>query len=145
IRTVPFSAVYLPDFRLKPGRDCVILEIIIPGKTRNWLCRFEKFARTETSWEAYLSLFMAAGVRAGVVTEARVAVGALSPKPFRALSAEKFLRGKKLSDSPAAEAALELERDLDQVRAGDFRKEAAAALFRRFVSSLSAERPGGKR
>jgi len=145
IRTVPFSAVYLPDFRLKPGRDCVILEIIIPGKTRNWLCRFEKFARTETSWEAYFSLFMAAGVKAGVVREARVAVGALSPKPFRALSAEKFLRGRALSSASAAEAALELERDLDQLRAGDFRKEAAAALFGRFISSLSGERPGVKR
>ena len=133
-RTVPFSDLYGADFKFKPGRDCLILEIIIPGKTRTWTCRFEKFARTEASWEAYLTLFMAASVKAGTVTQARVAVGALSPKPFRALSAEKVLTGAKVDPAVIHAAVLELGRDLDAAKAGDFKKAVAASLFEKFIN-----------
>lgn len=134
VRTLPFAGLYGADFGLKPGRDCLILDAIIPAKTKNWTCRFEKFARTGTSWEAYLKLFMAASVKKGILREARVSVGALSPRPFRAPAAEKALSGSGLSPAAVDAAALELERELDGVRAGGFRKEAAVSLFKRFFN-----------
>ncbi len=133
-KTYPFAGIYGADFKFKPGRDCLILEIIIPGRTRNWVCGFEKFAKTGASWEAYLTLFMAASVKAGTTKEARVAFGALSPKPFRALAAEKILSGVNLTPGVVAVAALELERDLDGARASEFKKEAAVSLFKRFFN-----------
>ena len=133
-KTCAFADIYLADFKFRPGRDCLILEVIIPGKTRNWTCRFEKFAKTEASWEAYLTLFMAAEVKSGVVGGIRVTVGALSPKPFRALGAEKALAGARLSAAVIGAAALELERDLEAARASEFKKEAAASLFTRFLT-----------
>jgi len=136
VKTCAFSDIYLADFKSRPGRDCLILEIILPGKTRNWTCRFEKFAKTEASWEAYITLFMAAEVKGGFVKDVRVAVGALSPKPFRALGAEKALSGTKLSAAVIGSAALELERDLEAARASEFKKEAAASLFKRFLEVL---------
>ena len=135
-KTYPFADIYGPDFKFKPGRDCLILEITIPGRTKNWICRFDKFAKTEASWEAYLTLFMATEVKDGIVKTARVTVGALSPKPFRALAAEKVLSGVKLSARVIDEAALELERDLDGARASGFKKEAASSLFKRFFSGI---------
>lgn len=133
VKTVPFPALYQAEFRFRPGRDCLILEIIIPGKTRNWFCRFEKFAKTEASWEAYLTLFMGVCVKAGIVKEIRVSVGALSPKPFRAASAERTLSGAKLTPAAIDGVALELGRDLDAARAGEFKKEVAVSLFKRFL------------
>jgi carbon-monoxide dehydrogenase medium subunit len=135
-KTRLFADIYGADFKFKPGRDCLILEIIIPGKTKKWTCRFEKFARTEASWEAYFTLFMAALVGGGKVKETRVVVGALSPKPFRALAAEKALSGVKLSQGVIDAAALEFERDLDGARASGFKKEAAISLFKRFFSVI---------
>jgi CO/xanthine dehydrogenase FAD-binding subunit len=144
VKTVPFADLYGADLKLKPGRDCLILEIIIPGKTRNWSCRFEKFAKTEASWEAYLTLFMAASAKAGTVKEARVAVGALSPKPFRAQAAEHAVSGEKPGAAVIKAAALELGRELDAARAGDFKKAAAASLFERFMHDFARKlRPGG--
>ena len=136
VKTRAFADIYLADFKFRPGRDCLILEVIIPGKTGNWTCRFEKFAKTEASWEAYLTLFMAAEIDGGSVKEIRVTVGALSPKPFRARGAEKALGGAKLSAGVIGAAVLELERDLDVVRASEFKKEASASLFRRFLEVL---------
>jgi CO/xanthine dehydrogenase FAD-binding subunit len=133
VKTIPFSALYQAEFRFRPGRDSLILEIIIPDKTRNWVCRFEKFAKTEASWEAYLTLFMGVWMKAGVVKELRVAVGALSPRPFRAESAERALSGAKLTPVSIDAAVLELGLDLDAARAGEFKKEVAVSLFRRFI------------
>jgi len=136
VKAYLFSDIYGGDFKFKPGRDCLILDIIIPGKTRNWMCRFEKFAKTEASWEAYLTLFMAASVKGGAVKEIRVSVGALSPKPFRALTAEKALSGVKLTPEIIDAAALEFARDLDGARASEFKKEAASSLFKRFLNGI---------
>jgi CO/xanthine dehydrogenase FAD-binding subunit len=136
VKTCAFSNIYLPDFKYKPGRDCLILEIIIPAETKTWLCRFEKFAKTEASWEAYFTLFMAVKINGGSVKELRVAVGALSPKPFRAALAERALTGGKISPGAIDAAALELARDLDSARASDFKKEAAAGLFKRFLNGI---------
>ena len=83
-----------------------------------------------------MTLFMATEVKDGIVKTARVTVGALSPKPFRALAAEKVLSGVKLSARVIDEAALELERDLDGARASGFKKEAASSLFKRFFSGI---------
>ena len=68
--------------------------------------------------------------------EARVSVGALSPHPLRALAAEKALAGGKLSAGVIDAAALELGRDLDAVRASDFKKAVAASLFGKFLNDV---------
>ncbi|MBU2573337.1 MAG: FAD binding domain-containing protein [Elusimicrobia bacterium] len=139
VKTCPFSGLYGPGLGAGPGRDLIILEVIIPARTKNWVCRFEKFARTEASWDAYLTLFMGVEIADGSVCAARVIVGALSPKPFRAASAEQILSGARLNPGVIEEACLELARCLDtahQHKADEFKKEVAATLLKRFLESL---------
>jgi xanthine dehydrogenase small subunit len=136
VRTIPFSELYRAGFSLRPGRDCLILEVIIPAKTKNWVCGFEKFAKTEASWEAYITLFMAAEMKNGVIKEARISLGALSPKPFRAFAAEKALSGVKLSDAAVKAAVAALKSELDAARAGEFKKAAAARLLAGFLQTI---------
>ena len=130
-KVVDFSGLYSPGFGLKTGLDCIITEIIIPAKTKNWKCEFIKLAKTESSWESYITLFFAAEKNGKAISQARVVVGAMSPKPFRAPSAEKAFLSGGAQDAADAFAA-----DLDAGRAGDYRRAAAPALLRRFINSL---------
>jgi len=130
-KTVDFAGLYAPGFGLKPGMECIITEIIIPAKTKKWRCEFIKLAKTESSWESYITLFFAAQKEGKTITQARVAVGALSPKPFRASAAEKaFLSGG------AHNAATAFAMELDSARAGEYRSVAAANLLKRFIKGL---------
>ncbi|MBI4803032.1 MAG: FAD binding domain-containing protein [Elusimicrobia bacterium] len=143
-KTCPFSGLYSPG--IAPGRDSIILEVIIPARTKNWVCRFEKFAKTEASWEAYLTLFMGVKISNGSICAARVIVGALSPKPFRAALAEQVLTGARPNPGVIEEACLELARGLDAARphkAEEFKKEVAASLLKRFLESLGCS--GGRK
>jgi CO/xanthine dehydrogenase FAD-binding subunit len=136
LKTLPFAELYSAGFKLRPGRDCLILEIVIPAETAGWTCRFEKLAKAESSWEAYLALFMAVKTKGRLVKELRVSVGALGPKPLRAALAEAALTGKELSEAAAGTAAAELAKDMDAARASGYRKDAALALLKRFLEGV---------
>lgn len=138
VKTMPFSELY--GSGAAAGKDSLILEVILPGKTKNWVCRFEKFAKTEASWDAYLAIFIGIQRSGGTVSEARIAVGTLSPKPFRAASAEQILAGAKLNPGVIEEACVELGRGLDAAhppKADEFKKQVAASLLKRFLESLA--------
>ncbi len=126
-KLLDFSALYTAG--LRPGLDCLITEIVIPAKTKKWKCEFVKLAKTKSSWESYITLFFAAEKKGKAVTQARVAVGALAPRPFRSPAAEKALLS---GASPAGAFAA----DLNAVRAGEYREAAAVNLLVRFVKSL---------
>lgn len=67
--------------------------------------------------------------------DARIALGAVGPTPFRASSAENTLRGKPVTPELLAEAALEAQKSatpIDDVRgSADYRKAIVEALTRR--------------
>ncbi len=129
---VDFQDLYSSGLGLRPGLDSLITEIVIPVKTRKWKCEFIKLAKTASSWESYIKLFFSAEKKGKSVIQARVAVGALSPRPFRAPEAEKAL----LSGAGAEAAAKAFAAELEAARAGEYRSSAASSLFKRFVNSL---------
>ena len=135
-KTADFQDLYAPGFGLRPGLDCLITELIVPAKTRNWKCEFIKLAKTESSWESYLLLFFAAQMKGKTIEQARVSVGALSPRPFRAMAAEKELKGLCAGPRCAGPAAAAFALDLDAARAGDYRSHAACSLLGRFAAGL---------
>ena len=123
--------LYSADLGLRPGLDSLITEIIIPAKTRRWKCEFIKLAKTESSWDSYITLFFSAEKKGKSVTQGRVAVGALSPRPFRAPEAEKALLAGTGASAAAAFAA-----ELEAARAGEYRSSAASSLLKRFAESV---------
>jgi CO/xanthine dehydrogenase FAD-binding subunit len=128
-RLADLPELYSSGQVLRPGLDCLITEIIVPASTKKWKCEFIKLARTASSWESYITLFFAAAKRGAAVREARVCVGALSPRPFRAAAAEKALLSG--GDAAAAFAA-----DLAAARAGEYKSEAACGLLARFAVAI---------
>lgn len=131
-RLVEFQDLYSSGLGLRPGLDSLITEVVVPAKTRKWKCEFIKLAKTESSWESYITLLFCAETRGRAAAQARVAVGALSPRPFRAPEAESAL----LSGAGAAAAAKTFAGELEAARAGEYRSSAAASLFKRFVVSI---------
>lgn len=128
--SVGFGDFYSVSPALRPGLDSLITEIVIPAATKNWKCEFIKLAKTGSSWESYIMLLFAA-VKAGkAITSARVAVGAISAKPFRAVETEKAL----LSRVPTIGKTFAAE--LAAAGAGEYRCAAGAGLLRRFVDAL---------
>ncbi|MBI4350511.1 MAG: FAD binding domain-containing protein [Elusimicrobia bacterium] len=127
-KLIDFQDLYTSGLGLRPGLDSLITEAIIPAKTRNWKCEFIKLARTASSWESYITLFFSAEKKGKSVTQARAAVGALSPRPFRAPEAEKAMLSGEGAAAAAAFAA-----ELEAARAGEYRCAAASNLLKRFM------------
>ena len=128
-RLLGLEELYAAAPLLRPGSNCLITEIVIPAATKKWKCEFVKLAKTDSSWESYVTLFFAAERRGKALSRARVAVGALSPRPFRAPAAEKALLA---GEDPARAFAA----DLDAARAGDYVSAASASLLARFAAAI---------
>ena len=82
---------------------------------------------------------------AGVVTDARVALASVGPRPVRALDAEAALAGQPLDEqsiAAASEAALRCACPIDDVRGtADYRRRVIPGLLMRAVR-LCARRAG---
>ena len=142
------SKIALSEFLLGPHRTALngglLLEISIPALPRGgrmgW--SFEKLGRTETD----ISLVnAAAGLQfdaRGQVKWARIALGAVGPKPLRARTAEALLTGKALSDDLLArvgEAVMSEVSPISDSRASaDYRREMSAVLARRALRECAA-------
>jgi xanthine dehydrogenase YagS FAD-binding subunit len=109
-RTVPLGEFYVA-YGEDPAKENVLLpgELItavdLPGTS--WFSRSHYFkARERASFEfALSSAAVALDLRDGTVEDCRIALGGVATKPWRALAAEKVLRGEKPSDDIFAHAA----------------------------------------
>lgn len=91
----------------------------------------------------------------GLCSEARIALGALAPHPFRATLAEEALAGRALTSSVVAEAArlaAEAARPISDIRSSAaYRRQVTESVTRRLLANLwvgqqaatAAEQPAG--
>ncbi len=120
----------------------LLVELVIPGPEPRTAWSFQKFGRTEVD----ISIVnVAAGIkldRANRVTFARIALGAVAPRPIRAHGAEFLLEGRVLDqhllDAVSEEAAQEID-PIDDVRASAaYRRELTQVLVRRALLECAA-------
>jgi carbon-monoxide dehydrogenase medium subunit len=75
----------------------------------------------------------------GIVSDARIVLGAVAPTPIRAEGAENVLTGSSLSDEVIAQAASEAQdeaRPISDVRAHEpYRKDMTEVLVRRALAA----------
>ncbi|HEY4247948.1 MAG TPA: xanthine dehydrogenase family protein subunit M [Lacunisphaera sp.] len=108
-------AVPLGEFYVAYGDDPARENVLLPGElitavdlpATSWFSRSHYFkARERASYEfALSSAAVALDLRDGVVQDCRIALGGVATKPWRAIAAEKVLRGEKPSDEAFARAA----------------------------------------
>ena len=119
-RTVPLTGLHqLPEDRpdaetvLKPGE--LITEVELPALPFARRSTYRKVRDRASYAFALVSVAAALDVDGGVVTDVRLALGGVAPKPWRALTAEQALTGKPATEESfrsAAEAELASARAL---------------------------------
>ncbi len=134
-RTVPLANFFVPPEKNVTRetvleRNEIVTDILLPPVQAGTKSRFRK-VRSRGAWDfALASVALAVHVDAsGVVTQARVTLGAAAPIPWRAEGAEKALVGNRLTADVAARAAEAAVAGAQPLSQNDYK----VALFRGLV------------
>lgn len=85
--------------------DELIKEIRIPKSQTGTIQCYKKFTLREPVDFAIASVASALTIKNDICNNARIVLGAVAPKPIRARAAEEFLKGKRIDEETAIEAA----------------------------------------
>jgi CO/xanthine dehydrogenase FAD-binding subunit len=105
-REIPVEALYKNDgieyLTRKPGE--ILTEVRLP-EAAGWRSTYWKLRRRGSFDFPLLGVAAAASFDGDVVTEARIALGAVASRPFLVDKASAFLKGKRLTDEVIDEAS----------------------------------------
>jgi 4-hydroxybenzoyl-CoA reductase subunit beta len=105
-REIPVEALYRNDgieyLTRRPGE--ILTEVRLP-EAAGWRSTYWKLRRRGSFDFPLLGVAAAASFDGDVVTEARIALGAVASRPFLVDKASAFLKGKRLTDEVIDEAA----------------------------------------
>jgi xanthine dehydrogenase YagS FAD-binding subunit len=119
---------------LDPGD--LILKVEVPT-TRNRSAYIQASEKQEFDW-ALVSCAAAAKVTGGTLSQARVALGCISPVPHQVEAANDFLEGKTLDGATASQAADMVLKGAKPHGHNDYKIPLAHALIRRTLLKLNA-------
>jgi NADPH-dependent glutamate synthase beta subunit-like oxidoreductase/CO/xanthine dehydrogenase FAD-binding subunit len=108
-RTIPVAEFFGPFPNALEERD-IVTEIQVPPLRDGARQTFVKFRLREAIDFALASVASVVSIENDICQDARIVMGAVAPRPLRAIAAEKVLVGRLLDDkqaAAAAEAALE--------------------------------------
>ncbi len=112
-RSIPSSEFFVDTFSTSVAKDEILTEIQIPYLPKQSGSAYIKHSRREGD-------FAIVGVGAALTVEPRnvckdirISLGAVAPTPIRAKSAEKYLKGKKLSEETIAAGAEKANAEAD--------------------------------
>ena len=92
--------------------------------------------KAEFDW-ALVNCAAAGNVTGGIITNARVVLGAVAPVPYMVAEANKFLEGKPLTDETASKAADLILREAKPLEHNGYKIPLAHALIRRTLLALN--------
>jgi len=125
------------DTNLEPGE--LITSIDLPASSANLHSTYRKVRDRDSYAFALVSVAAALAVEGSTIREIRLALGGVSHKPWRALVAENFLRGKaSTTDNFSAAAAAELAPAIPR-KHNAFKVELAKRTITLVLSELAAD------
>jgi carbon-monoxide dehydrogenase medium subunit len=105
-RLVNARRFFLERARYPLGYDELVTEVVIPRLSPATKGRFLKFSRTQTDY-GLVNIAVLLKKHKGILVQAAIVLGALSPFPQKMEPVEKKLKGKKLTGSLIMQAAKE--------------------------------------
>lgn len=90
------------EFSLLPGE--IVTAIVIPGTAAGRASTYHKIRDRESYAFALASAAVAVAIEGGTIREARIAIGGVATRPWRAVSAEALLIGRPFTRSLAEQA-----------------------------------------
>ena len=119
------------------GEEEILTEIQVPPIPTTARGTYTKL-KERGSWDfGLVSVAALLDIRDGICREARIVLGAVAPVPYRALRAEQILRGKRIDEglaAQAAEVAVMASRPMSQ---NTYKVKLAQAAVKRAVLSLA--------
>ena len=140
--------VPIKDFFLGPGKtirkpDELIVEIQLPLKKGTSV--FLKLGRRKAMTLSVANVAVRVEMAGAICRDARIALGAMAPKPIRCLKAEGLLKGKKIEPALISQCAFEAvatSKPIDDGRATAwYRKQVAAVLVSRALTQACGIAP----
>lgn len=102
-RTLPLEDVFTGPFKTVLAQNEILTEVVIPDQAMTGSTYF-KFALRKAGALAVVGVAAAVQVENDIIKDVRIALGAVAPKPMRAVMAEEFLKGKLITDELLEEA-----------------------------------------
>lgn len=137
-RTISADDFFVDSFTtaLDPERE-MLVEVRLPPWPRMSGGTYMKLSKREIDFSIVEVAAQMSVDDAGNVREARIALGSVAPKPYRATGAESVLLGSKVDEGLAARAAEKgvegLEPPSDVQATGWYRKEVSKVLVKRAI------------
>jgi xanthine dehydrogenase YagS FAD-binding subunit len=117
-------------------KDEMVKEIEIPRIAVPTTQKFIKFTLRKPIDFAIVSVATIINTQNGICTDARIALGAIAPMPFRAKEAEEVLVGRPISKSVATEAAAQALEGAKPLSMNGYKVEIARTLIERAIMGL---------
>lgn len=145
--TLHSRVVPLNDFFAGPGRtrreaNELLAAVRLPVPRPGFVARFFKFGARPALDISAISIGLGGVVRDGLLSDVRVAFGAVAPTPVRGPATEKALEGRALTPdaiAAAAAAARDEVTPISDVRASAwYRKELIHNMTRRMLENVAA-------
>jgi xanthine dehydrogenase YagS FAD-binding subunit len=129
-REVPVEDLYIPlGIVLEPGE--LLTAVRVPPPPDGVRSAFLKFTVREPIDFAVVSVAVSITLAEGLCTDARVVLGAVGPRPYRAVEAEAYLRGRPIDETAATGAAEAAVAGAKPLRENAYKVPLARTLVRR--------------
>ncbi len=141
-RTMPLEDVFAGPNQTVLEHDEIIAEFVIPdgGFTGS---TYMKFGLRASGALAVVGVAAAVQVEGGVIKDARIVLGAVSPVPVRAREAENYLKGKQADEKVFAEAGIiasgECKPISDMRASAEYRKDMVRVFAKRALNKAVSE------
>lgn len=140
-RTMHIAEFFVGPGKTRRGPAELLTGVRIPLPPENHFARFFKFGTRPALDISTISIGIAGVLKEGVLSNVRVAFGAVAPTPVRAPHTEQALEGKRF-DEAAIEAAADAARDevtpIDDVRGSAwYRKELIHNMTKRILDHVA--------
>lgn len=139
--------VPLREFFVGPGKTVrkaseLLVAVWVPRPPEGFVARFHKFGTRPALDIAAISIGIGGVLQRGVLTQVRIAFGAVAPTPIRAPKTEAALEGRALTVdtiSAVAQIAHDEVRPISDVRASEwYRRELIHNLTKRVLDDVAA-------
>jgi carbon-monoxide dehydrogenase medium subunit len=133
----------LAEFFVGPRKtvleDRLLVGVALPGDGADWRCISRKLTRSAEDI-SLVQVAVSVGLEGGIISQVRIALGAVAPVPLRANLAEALLAGQEISavttehlEDVGAIAAGECEPRDDHRASAEYRREMVGVLTKRLL------------
>jgi xanthine dehydrogenase YagS FAD-binding subunit len=141
VAALTMEELYAPAWKDPQAHHAVppgaFLESIRIPAGRNRSAYVQQSEKSEFDW-ALVSCATAARIRDGIISDARIALGAVAPVPYMVHAAQRYLEGKTINDEIAAHAADLFLQDAKPLSQNGYKIPLARTLIRRALLALNA-------